>query len=104
MPSAGLLFCRPFDVSLSEPCEVIPGSGFNWHCFRSSRYGVYFQVLLDFKQCEYYCPPEIGFLKLDSTLKSFGMIFLGTLPEGSCHLLLQRPFDKREISIQRWAQ
>ena len=63
MPSAGPLFCRPFDVSLSEPCEVIPGSGFDWHCFRNSRYGVYFQVLLDFKQCEYYCPPEIGFLK-----------------------------------------
>ena len=34
-------------------------------------------------------------MKLDSILKSFGTIFLGTLLEGRCYLQLHRPFDTK---------
>ena len=39
---------------------MIPHDGFDWPRFRRQSCGVCFQVLLDFRQCEYNVPLEVG--------------------------------------------
>ena len=52
-PLQDLLLIDHFDADISEPCEVIPHGGFDWHCFKEFVMWFIFQVLLYFKQCEY---------------------------------------------------